>query len=140
MTNLENLRLAEKRRGECEHALVGFVTFHLPVRLRARFTGETGREVFVHSVVYGNRVWPREHERQYGDAVRRAQKFLVAIPRYRKLYDSNFDAYVELANARYQDELDQEDYALSIEETYRTIDSEMADGVLEECRELGLTS
>jgi hypothetical protein len=138
MTNIERLKLADKRYKAAREALVGFAAFHLPRRLLTHFEGDVGREVLMHSVVYGNPVRPRELESQFGDAVQRAQNFLIAIPRFRKLFDADFDAYMEWSDAKYQDELDFEAYARSIDETYRMIDREMIADVREECRELGL--
>jgi hypothetical protein len=138
MTNFERFKLADKRYRTARDALVGFATFHLPRRLLCRFAGDVGREVFIHSVVYGNRVWPRELEPQFGDAVRRAQKFLITTPRFRKLFDADFEAYMEWSDAKHQDELDSEAYERSIDETYRMIDRETIADVREECREFGL--
>ncbi|PNE59888.1 hypothetical protein A8H39_01715 [Paraburkholderia fungorum] len=138
MTNTERLKLADNWYRESHEALVNFAAFHLPQRIRARFVGNLGEKVFVHSAVYGNPVWPPEHERQYGDAACRGQKFLVAIPRFRKLFESNFDAYTEWSDAKYQEERDYEADAISIEDTYRMIDREMIADVREECREHGL--
>lgn len=140
MTNIERLKIAEKRYNESHDALVNFAAFHLPERIRARFAGDTGQKVFIHSAVYGNSVWPRELESQFGDAARRAQNFLIAMPRFRKLFDLNFDAYLEWSDAKHQDEMDFEAYARSIEETYRMIDREIIEDIREECRELGLVN
>lgn len=140
MTNLERLTIADRRYQESHDALVSFAAFHLPERIRSRFTGHVGREVFIHSAVYDNPIWPRELESQYGDASRRAQRFLIAIPRFRKLFDANFDAHLEWTDAKYQEARDYEAYAISIEETYRMIEREFVADVHEECRELGLVA
>jgi hypothetical protein len=48
--------------------------------------------------------------------------------------------YMEWSDAKHQGELDSEDYARSIDGTYRMIDREMFADVHQECRELGLTA
>jgi hypothetical protein len=140
MNNLDRLNLAEKRYMDSKEALVGFAKFHVPDRIRSHFMGDSGREVFIHSAVYGNPVWPRELEERFGDAVRRAHRFLIAMPRFRMLFDLNYEAYVECAEARYRDEADCEEYAISVEETYQMIDRDMAADVRDECLQLGLVA
>lgn len=143
MTNSERLTIADQRWKRCRDALVGFALYHLPDRIRKRFTGDDGREVFeafVVAAIFGNRTLPPELEGKFGEVARRAHSFLTAIPRFRKLLDAEHDACMEWVEADDRVEQDEEDYGRSIQETYDMIEREMWDDIRDECKELGLVS
>ncbi|MGF7192268.1 hypothetical protein JOE11_005346 [Robbsia andropogonis] len=111
--NIELLSLADARSNRTRQLLHGFVLYHLPERIRKHFGGEEGEKVFLHAVVYGNNVWPDELAEKYASVVRRAQIFLIAIPRYRVLLEAVFYATMDWCEAR---ELVDKDEELFIEE------------------------
>jgi hypothetical protein len=87
------LELARIKMDALEAAMEGYARFHLPQRLSRAFAGKDGRHVFTFSVVFGNGIWPEQHEKKYGDMVRRAQRFLSTKIQFRKLYEAHFDAF-----------------------------------------------
>ncbi|WP_321935365.1 hypothetical protein [Paraburkholderia sp. J8-2] len=138
MNNVDSLKLAEIRLAVARTALTRFVEFHLPERLRRQFVGEEAREVFGHCVVHGNNVWPEHLVEKYGGAVRRAQNFLIAIPRYRKLVEADDMALMDWGWFRDLVETDEAAYARDIAATYQMIERDMWADAESECRELGL--
>jgi hypothetical protein len=137
MTNLERLKLADERERNARDAVIGFAAFRLPERVRLHFSGEEGREVFEHSAVFGNRVWPADREPKYGKVACRAHDFLISVPRFRKLLDSHENALMAWSEAHDRVQHDEDAYARDIDDMYRMIEREMWADVKEECRELG---
>lgn len=140
MDKAQQLRLARARQDVADNALVGFASYFLPDRIRGRFSGDEGRKVFMHSAVFGNPVYPAKLLPLYGDAVRRARLFLIALPRYHALYDAAYDAMCERSNLASEIEQELEAEAIALEDTYRMIDREVLVDVEGECHELGLVN
>ncbi|WP_199028816.1 hypothetical protein [Ralstonia sp. ASV6] len=130
--------LANERYRKAEEGLIGFALFHLPDRMRKRYCAEGGMDAFVHYAVFGNTPYEDDKKECFGDVSARSHRFLIAIPRFRRLFevwaiaaDESIDVGLLLDEA-------EEEYKRSIAETYDQIECEMWADIYDECRDLGL--
>src|SRR5690348_3771804 len=101
MTKFERLELARKRDKATWDALIGFAEFVFPVRMRRRFDGEGGREAFELGAVFGNGVTGESSRVRFEDAAHRARLFLLAMPRFRRLFVAHERAVIEYSEPRF---------------------------------------
>lgn len=123
---------------EVEAACIDLAQQCLPRKLMRRFDGTTGRYVLRVIATGGTLHAFPDLQRLYGIAEWRAIRILAAQSRFEDMIGNYQAAFYDWIEAKEAAEKADREYAIDIENTYRSIDCEMWSDAYQECAELGL--
>ncbi|WP_162999478.1 hypothetical protein [Burkholderia sp. Nafp2/4-1b] len=118
-------------------SLVAIARFALPERLSHELLA-LDDEGFASAVIRGTGRYLPDDLAHMAETARRANLFLLAIPRVRSMFDRWELAMADWMHADIVVEEEASAYQQGIAETHELIEREMWEDVADECRELGL--
>jgi hypothetical protein len=123
---------------EVEAACIDLAQQCLPRKLLRRFDGTTGRYVLRVIATGGTLHAFPDLQRSFGIAEWRAIRILVAHPHFEDMISNYQAAFYDWIEAKDAAEKADREYAIDIENTYRSIERDIWSEAHRECAELGL--